>query len=235
MLGKNSIRKVTTSLTLAAVWCVYSMVAMAMPTGSAAEITVSGQVTVNGQTAVSGATVTSGSTISTGADSSAVITLGKSGRIELFGNTSISLTFSDGSIVGTLTEGKARISDAIGVATTIATKTATLIADSAQANNFLVEIECSHIHVDTASGSVTMREGVNDKQVAAGTSATAGNLEQTGCKPCLRPGSAPQVAIAGWPWLAAIAAGVVGAAIFFAGQQNNTVVTGTGQVISPTR
>jgi hypothetical protein len=193
MLGKNCFRKITTSLTAAAVLCVYSMVGLAATKDLTGEITVTGQVSVNGQSAVSNSTIISGSTIVTGADSSAVISLGKIGRIEVLADSNIVLNFSDSGIVGILGSGKARVSDSAGISTTITTKDATVIADAAQANNFVVEVECSHTHVDTTSGLVTMREGSSDKQVAAGTTATAGNLSQTGCKPCLRPDSAPPV------------------------------------------
>jgi len=233
MLGKN-FRKVTTSFTAAAVLCVYSMVGLAATKDLTGEISVVGQVSVNGQTAVSNSTIISGSTIVTGADSSAIISLGKTGRIEVLANSNIVLNFSDTSIVGILESGKARVANAAGVATTITTKDATVIADAGQADNFTVEVECSHTHVDTTAGLVTMREGSSDKQVAAGTSATAGNLAQTGCKPCLRPDSAPPVRVAGWPWLILLAAGVAGAAILLGGQ--NDVDTGDGPiVISPTR
>jgi len=235
MLSRNSFRKFITTVTAAAVWCVYSSVAFAVPVNMAGEITVTGQVTVNGQAAVSNATVISGSTIVTGANSSAVISLGKTGRIEVLANSSMTLSFSENSIVGTLSEGKYRISSAAGVAATMATKTGTVIGDAGQADNFLVEVECSHTHVDTTSGLVTLREGTNDKQVAAGTSATAGSLEQTGCKPCLRPGSAPATAIAGWPWLLLVAAGVAGAAVFFGTQRDDTTIGGGVIVVSPTR
>ena len=116
-----------------------------------------------------------------------------------------------------------------------ATKNATIIADAGQADSFAIEVECSHTHVDTSTGLVTMREGSNDKQVAAGSSATAGNVEQSGCKPCLRPGSAPGVAIAGWPWLILVAAGVAGAAVFLGTTKNDTTLGGGTIIVSPTR
>ena len=234
MLGKNCFRKITTLFTAAAVFCVYSMVGLAATKDLTGEITVTGQVSVNGQTAISNSTIISGSTIVTGPDSSAVISLGKTGRIEVLADSNIVLNFSDASIVGILSSGKARIANAAGVATTITTKDATVIADTSQADNFTVEVECSHTHVDTASGVVTMREGSSDKQVAAGTSATAGNLSQTGCKPCLRPDSAPPVRVAGWPWLILVAAGVAGAAILLGGN-NETDPGGSIITISPTR
>jgi len=235
MLGKNRIRKITTLFTLAAVWSVYSMVAYAVPSFVGGDVTVTGSVTINGQSAVSNSTITSGSTIVTGANSSAVISLGKTGRVEVLANTSMTLSFSDGSIIGSVNDGKARFANAAGVATTVTTKHATTIADTGQANNFTVEVECSHTHVDTTSGLVTMREGTSDKQVAAGTSATAGNLSQTGCQPCLRPGSAPSVAVAGWPWLLLLAAGAAGAAIFLGTQRDDTALGGGVVVVSPAR
>ena len=235
MLGKNRIRKITTLFTLAAVWSVYSMVAYAVPSFVGGDVTVTGSVTINGQSAVSNSTITSGSTIVTGANSSAVISLGKTGRVEVLANTSMTLSFSDGSIIGSVNDGKARFANAAGVATTVTTKHATTIADTGQANNFTVEVECSHTHVDTTSGLVTMREGTSDKQVAAGTSATAGNLSQTGCQPCLRPGSAPSVAVAGWPWLLLLAAGAAGAAIFLGTQRDDTTLGGGVVVVSPAR
>ncbi|MCV4820707.1 hypothetical protein OFM15_31995, partial [Escherichia coli] len=82
------------------------------------------------QPAISSSTVLSGSTIATGANSSAIISLGKTGRIELLAESSLVLTFSESSIVGQLTAGKARVANAAGVATTITTKNATIIADA---------------------------------------------------------------------------------------------------------
>ncbi|HMT09226.1 MAG TPA: hypothetical protein PKA82_14575 [Pyrinomonadaceae bacterium] len=235
MFGKNSIRKIVTSLTAIAVWCVYSTVAFAVPTATGGDITVIGQVSVNGQTAVSNSTFLTGSTVTTGADSSATISLGKTGRIEVLANSSVTITFSAGSIIGVLNEGKVRVSNAAGVAATVTTKNATVIADAGQADVFTVEAECSHTHVDTATGLVTMREGTSDKQVAAGSSASAGNVEQAGCKPCLRPGSAPETAVAGWPWLLLLAAGAAGAAVFFGTKSEDTTLGGGAIVVSPAR
>lgn len=235
MFGKNSFRKFTTLITLAAVWCVYSTVAFAAPINTVGEITVIGQVSVNGQAAVSNATILSGSSIVTGADSSAIVSIGKTGRIEILADSNLTLNFTESSITGILNEGKIRVADSAGVATTVSSKNATVIADTAQANNFLVEVECSHTHVDTTSGLVTMREGTNDKQVVAGTSATAGDLAQAGCKPCLRPGSAPKVAVAGWPWLLLVAAGVAGAGIFFGTRKKDTTLGGGTIIVSPVR
>ena len=234
MLGKNIVRKSVTTFTAAAVWCVYSMVAFAMPADISGVITVSGQVTVNGQPAVSDSTVLSGAVIATGDGSSATISMGKVGRIEVGANSNVTLQFTDTSIIAMLSEGKARVANGAGIAATVTTKHATVIADSSQADNFLVEVECSHTHVDTASGLVTMRQGSSDQQVAAGTTATAGSLVQTGCKPCLRPNSTPGPSIAGFPWLILLGAGAAAVAIFLGGG-GNTNTSGGPIIVSPTR
>jgi hypothetical protein len=216
------------------------MVAFAAAPNVTGVISVIGQVTVNGQPAVTNSTVISGSTITTGANSSAIINLGKIGRVELAADSNITLKFADNSIVGILSSGKARVSNTSGIATTITTKDSAVIADAGQANSFAVEVECSHTHVDTMSGLVTMRTGNNDKQVAAGTDATAGNLSQTGCQPCLRPNSAPPVATLGLGALPIAlillaVAGAVGTAIII-GSNNETVLTpGQPIVVSTTR
>ena len=235
MLGKNILRRSVTAMTLAAVWTVYSMVAFALPQGVTGEITVSGQVTVNGTSAISGATVFSDSTVTTAKGSSAVVSLGKLGRVEVQSETTVKLSFSDGSIVAMIDSGRVRVSSSSGVAATVTTKNGTFIGDSSQADNFLVEAECSHSHVDTATGVVTMRDGADTKQVAAGSTAVAGNLVQTGCKPCLRPNSAPGPAIGNWPWLLLLAAGAAGVGIFLGTRGSDNDFGGGGVVVSPIR
>jgi len=211
------------------------MVAFAMPVDNAGEITVTGQVTVNGQPAVSNSTLLSGAVIATSSGSSAVVSLGKLGRVEILADSSLTLTFTDSSIVGVLSSGKTRVSNSAGTAATVTSKDTTVIADSGQANNFLVEVECSHTHVDTTSGVVTMRIGSSDKQVVAGSSAVAGNLVQAGCAPCLRPNSVPPVAVAGFPWLLLLAAGAAGVGIWLGTQSDDTTFGGGVGIISPTR
>jgi hypothetical protein len=197
------------------------MVALAVPKDVTAEISVTGQVTVNGQSVVSNSTFISGGTIVTGPNSTALVSMGKLGRIEVQADSNLVLNFSSTGIVGVLSSGKARVSNSAGIPTTITTKDATVIADAGQADSFLVEVECSHTHVDSAAGMVTMREGSTDRQVAAGTSATAGNLSQTGCQPCLRPDSAPPVRIGGW-WMFLVAAGLIGVGIFLGRKKPRT-------------
>src|SRR5258708_39483562 len=136
MLGKNIIRKSVTSASLVGVWCVYSMVAFARPKDFAGEITVTGQATVNGQPAVSNSTILSGAVVTTANNSTATVSLGKTGRLEIMADSNVTLNFSENSIIAILSEGKMRVSNAAGVATTVTTKNATFIADAGQTDNF---------------------------------------------------------------------------------------------------
>ena len=247
MLGKNIVRKSLSFFTLIAVWSAFSMVALATPGDVMSDITVSGQVSVNGQPTTSNSTVASGSTIVTGPNSSATVNLGKNGRVEILSDSSLTLKFTDNSIVGMLMAGKVKVSNIAGVATSITTRNSTVIADSGQSNTFGVDVgcadedRCTQTYVETTVGLVTLRNGTNDKQVAAGTDATFGNPSQTGCKPCLRPGTAAPVntagigtgAIAG---ILAALAGAVGAAVLLGtGSETDTELGGGVVVVSPSR
>ena len=243
MLGKNIIHKSTSLVLAITVWCVYSMVALAAPKDMKGEITITGSVTVNGQSVVSNSTIDSGSTIITGANSTASISLGKAGRIELLANSNLTLRFTESSITAILngSDGKVRVSDNAGIATTVTTKDGVSIADAGQANSFSVEVECSHTHLDAMSGLVTLRTGANDKQVAAGTDATAGNLTQQGCKPCYRqkgPVGVFPVSSIGSGALAAILIGVgagVGLAVYLGNRDKVDNIGGPVNVVSAIR
>src|SRR5213082_2878759 len=109
MISRTWSRKSIAFSVAVAVLNVYSMVALATPQKASGELSVSGQVTVNGQAAISGATVFSDSTITTAAGSSAVVSLGKLGRVELFPNTTVKLSFSEANISGALDAGRVQI------------------------------------------------------------------------------------------------------------------------------
>jgi hypothetical protein len=247
MYGKKLIRKSLTFLTAVAVWSAFSLSVIAAPGDTMGEITVNGQVSVDGQNVVSNSTIVSGSTITTGTNSSATISLGKNGRVEVFSDASVSLRFTNNSIIGTLSSGKVEVSNNAGIATSFTTKNATVVADSGQTNTFSIDVgcadesRCTQTYVETAVGLVVLRNGSTDKQVAAGTDASLGNPSQTGCKPCLRPGLGAPIPIAGIGsgLIGAILVGVggiVGASILLNRRNRNTIeLGGTPVVISPIR
>jgi len=241
MLGKNRINKFITSVMTLAVISVLTTIAFAAPKNG--ELTVSGQVTVNGQPAVTNTTIVTGSKITTGANSSAIVSLGSVGKVELLADSSITLNITDNSIVVMLTLGKTRVLNSAGIGATVTTQSATVVADTGQANSFSVDVgcaddaRCTQTLVETASGLVTLRSGSSVKQVAAGTDATSGNPAQTGCKPCMRPGSAPPIPVAGVaPGVIAailIGVGAAAAAAIILGRDNEITTDGNIVVVSP--
>jgi len=219
MISRTWSRKSIAFCLAVAVLSVYSMVALAAPgqqgqTGPSGELSVSGQVTVNGVNAISGATVFSDSTIATGANSSAIVSLGKLGRV-----------------------GRARISTNAGTGATITTKDGAIVADAAQANAFSIDTECGNTILATQSGNVELRAGEKVQQVAAGQDATAG--QATPGTRCARLavaqtfGTLSGGALAG---LLAAAGGAIAAAII-ASTHNSDLNFGGGSVVvvSPTR
>jgi hypothetical protein len=85
-------------------------------------LTVTGKVRVNGQPAATGDIVASGSTVETAKGSSAVVSLGKLGRVEALPETRMKLRYDDSSISILIDAGSVRVSTGPGVAATIRTK-----------------------------------------------------------------------------------------------------------------
>ena len=227
---------ITLSLSVA-ILCVYSMVALAAgqqtPSG---QLTVNGEVTVNGQSAISGATVFADSTITTAQNSSAVVSLGKLGRVELLPNSSVKLTFTDNSVSAMLDAGRVRLATSTGVAATVTTKDGAAIADNTQPNVFTVDVECGNTQVATQTGRVELRSANKTQQIAAGSSAAAGQAAP-GSR-CTRLTREPTFGALSGGALAALllaAGGAIAAAIIASTQDNDINVGGTAPVFSPSR
>ncbi|MGA9998375.1 MAG: FecR domain-containing protein [Pyrinomonadaceae bacterium] len=204
--------------------------------GPSGELSVSGQVTVNGQNAISGATVFSDSTVTTAKGSSAVVSLGKLGRVELQPDSSLKLAFNETSINGMLDAGRVRVSTPAGVSVNITTKDGTVVADGSQATAFTVDTECGNTVVMTQTGSATLRAGNKTTQIAAGHDASAGTAQPgTRCTRLTR--DAPFGSLSGGALAALLlaAGGAVAAAVFASRHNNNLNFGGTVIEISPTK
>ena len=86
------------------------------------QLTVTGKVTVNGQPAATGDIVSSGSGVQTAAHSSAVVSLGKLGRVEVLPETKMNLRFDASSISIVLHAGGVKVATGPGVTATIIRK-----------------------------------------------------------------------------------------------------------------
>ena len=122
MIFQLWIRKAVSACVLIAIFMTTSMVALAGPGRTAAELTVSGRalngeapvVLVNGEAAKSGRTIFTSSTIATPEETTAVISIGKTGRIELDPNSNLNLIFDEKSVDAELTSGKLTVLGSLG-------------------------------------------------------------------------------------------------------------------------
>jgi hypothetical protein len=124
MNSKTLIRKALSLCLIVAIYATYSMTALAGTERIAGELLISGKnssVKVNGEAAQSGRSIFSASTISTPENTSAIINLGKLGKLELAPNTTANISFTDKGINGDLLSGKITVlgtTDAVNIRTT---------------------------------------------------------------------------------------------------------------------
>ena len=124
MNSKTLIRKALSLCLMVAIYASYSMVTLASTERIAGELLISGKnssVKVNGETAQSGRSIFTASTISTPENTSAIINLGKLGKLELAPNTTANISFTEKGINGDLLSGKITVlgtNDAVSIKTT---------------------------------------------------------------------------------------------------------------------
>lgn len=147
------------------------------PTG---DLSVVGEVSVNGTSAISGATVFSDSTVTTAKGSSAVVSLGKLGRVEVLPESNVKLSLAnDGVALSMLDAGRVRVSSSSGA--TAMTNDGRITAKARGKNEFIVDTRCGDTLVVVKKGRVELRAGNSVKQIAAGNQDTAGQA-RPGCK-----------------------------------------------------
>jgi hypothetical protein len=120
MNSKLWIQKALSTCLVFAVMVTYSMVTLANSGKIAGELVVAGQnvngetasVIVNGEPAKTGRSVFSASTIATPENTSAIINLGKIGKIQLAPKTNLVLSFNEQGISGDLLAGKLTVINA---------------------------------------------------------------------------------------------------------------------------
>jgi hypothetical protein len=181
LLRKSALGLVVLSLT--AVIVLGNKIPQAGKTPTGKFLQIEGQVSVNGTSAISGATVFSDSTITTASRSSAVVSLGKLGRVEVLPGTTMKLNFSDANVsVGMLDAGRVRVSSSSNVTATATTRDGQITSSGNQRNEYIVDTTCGNTFVAVKKGRVELRAGSSVKQIAAGNQDTAGTA-QPGCTP----------------------------------------------------
>jgi ferric-dicitrate binding protein FerR (iron transport regulator) len=120
-----------------------------------------------------GLKIASESTVTTGARSSAVVSLGKLGRVEVLPDTTMKLSYDDaGYTVAMLSQGSVRLSSSSNA--TVNTNDGSITTNSRKRTEFLVDTTCGDTLVSVSKGAVQLRAGETVKQIAAGNQDTAG-------------------------------------------------------------
>lgn len=151
-------------------------------------LTVTGTVKVNGKPAATGDIVTAGSEVQTAQGSSAIVSLGRLGRVEALPSTTLKLrydikatTHSMASIAILLADGSVKVSTGEdGMVNVESGPTATRASLDTQQNVFTVDKTCGNTLVSVTEGKVELRFGHTVKQIAAGGKDTAGQ-PKAGC------------------------------------------------------
>lgn len=173
---------------VSAVLVVDAAIAFALPTqqgqsGPTGDLSVVGEVSVNGTSAISGATVFSDSTITTTKRSSAVVSLGKLGRVEVLPGSRVMLTFTKSRIVVRMLDaGRVRVSSSSGTAVTATTRDGEAIGDSSLKNEIVIDTRCGNTTVFARTGRVDVRDFKLRKTIRMDSQHTIGN-GKAGCTP----------------------------------------------------
>jgi hypothetical protein len=127
----------------------------------AGQLIVTGNVTINEKKAINGTTIFSSSKIAVACSkgNSAIVNLGRLGRVELSPGSKMMLKFTNGFISGDLLEGKAVVSTPVGVKVSINTPDGVMNADGKEATVTPVTsqrgVRCVPAVVSSSGGSVS--------------------------------------------------------------------------------
>ena len=175
-------------LLVAAILVVNATTAFGIPgqqgqTGPTGDLSVVGEVSVNGTNAISGATVFSDSTITTKKNSSAVVSLGKLGRVEVLPESTVKLSFNGSRItVRMLDAGRVRISSSSGTGVTATTKDGETMGDGSVKNELVIDTRCGNTTVFVRTGRVDVRDFRLKKTIKTDSKHTVG-AGKAGCTP----------------------------------------------------
>src|ERR1044072_1987617 len=123
--------------------------------------------TLDGLPAVMGQTVFPGSSFDTAEHSRGMLELGNRARLDLSGETTLRLDFSDESLSGALGAGGARVSVPRNIAASLTTADASVVSDTAEPALFTLQVSAEGTTLTVQTGRVEMRAGGAARPVGA--------------------------------------------------------------------
>ncbi len=212
MNSKTLIQKAVSLCLMVTIYAAYSMVTLASTERIAGELLISGKnssVKVNGETAQSGRSIFSASTITTPENATAIINLGKIGKIELAPNTTLNISFTEKGISGDLLKGEVTV---LGATEAVTVKTS----------------EGKTVKLN-AGQSIKSGAPFDDDQ--RDSNGNCVDTDKDGKLEC----DDDEVGMAWWIW-AAIFGGAIAGVVIAATSDNNRIALGGGTtVVSPSR
>ncbi len=127
--------------------------AKALRLPAAAHLSAHGAVTLNGHNAPTGATVFSGGGVKTAENSTAVLSFGAMGQVELANASDFTLALEGKTLGGQLRAGRATIVAPTGVAVKIVTADGPVVADGREATNLTIDVTAGKTEVETSGSS----------------------------------------------------------------------------------
>ncbi len=135
---------------------------------SAAELASARGATVNGNSAIAGMTIFNNNRVKTGPQGSAVINAGKNGRLELGGQTDVTLQFSAETFGGEMRAGRAVISVPAGVTISVATARGTVITDGTKPSLLTIEVDNKRTRILSQRGDARLVAGDKVERIEEG-------------------------------------------------------------------
>lgn len=148
---------------------------LALAFAGSGQLTFVRQVTVNGNNAVSGQTVFSGNKIKVGSKGTAIINLGKLGRLELGANSEMTLLVSENNIGGALTSGCMTINASAGESVVIVTPKGKINSVGNRPSSFFLGIKDNSVNIYPNFGEINITADGKSEIAKPGQLATITN------------------------------------------------------------
>jgi hypothetical protein len=157
-------------------------VAAQEPTVPAGQQIVSGKIKVNGKSVAPGFTIASDSMVETAKGSSAVVSLGKLGRVEVLPDSRMKITFDSNSMTIAVESGGARILKSEGATAKVTTRDGEIVASTPLAASFTVDTVCGDTVVNAEDATVELHANNEVQMILPGSKRATGKAIRR-CKP----------------------------------------------------
>ena len=186
MHGKQRFGNITKMLEFVLIFGLLVVPVAALVQLTPGKITAAGKVKVHGQLVNPETLIYSGTELETAKASSALVSLGELGSVEIKENSEARLDFNEVRFaVSLFGNGSLKVATKAGVNASVRTADVQVAVDHTKANEFTIEATCGKVIVSAISGRVLLATGGNKlsvKEILAGTTERVDTPNPGGCK-----------------------------------------------------